>query len=295
MPHDRIRSSASSNLIRRSIGEITRSEYVSGAPEIAIAKEVAGSRRGSQPVPAAVGPLPVSLSVLALIGVVFIASLVGFRAEAAPRELGWTPPLSGLALFAVLTILAENIAVDVFGRGKTSVTVMLILGASFLYGPLGSLTTVLAFAACTRVKMKNPPHRMRFNFGMALFAAEVGTIFFQLIGGGTVDDQPVEVLIFVGAGAGLVYYAINHTLVSLVRSLTEGRNAWQIWSEHYQWLWPHYIVLGTLSAVVALGYRYLGAYGLIALASLVAMMRLAIKQYVARTAIYVSELERMTA
>jgi diguanylate cyclase (GGDEF)-like protein/putative nucleotidyltransferase with HDIG domain len=295
VPHDRLRASAPSNPIRRFIGEITRSEYVSGAPEIVVGKDPAGPHVGQQRVPSVVGPLPVSLSVLALIGVVFVAGLVGFRAEATPLDLGWTPPLSGLILFTVLTVLAENIAVDVFGRGKTSVTVMLILGAGFLYGPLGSLATVLAFAACTRLKTNNPPHRMLFNFGMALLAAEASTVCFQTIAGGTVVGQSVEVLILAGAGAGFVYYATNHALVSLVRSLTEGRTPWQIWSEHYQWLWPHYVVLGALSAVVALGYRYLGGFGLIALASPVAMMHLAIKQYVSRTAVYVSELERVTA
>jgi hypothetical protein len=129
---------------------------------------------------------------------------------------------------------------------------------------------------------------------MALVAAEAATVFFQVFSGGTVDQQPVEVVICAAAGAGLVYYVVNHALLSIVRGLTEQRPPFQIWLHSYQWLWPHYVVLGSLSAVVALGYRYLGAFGLIALASPVAMMHLAIKQYVARTAIYVSELERMT-
>jgi diguanylate cyclase (GGDEF)-like protein len=294
MPQTRVRTSPT-NRIRRFIGEATRSAYVTGAPEVAVARDPS-SDGASAPRPGLnVGPFPISLSVLALIAAVFVASLVGFRAEAQPPDVGWSPPLTGLALFAALTVLSENISVDVFGREKTSVMVMLVLAASFLYGPLGSLVTVLTFAVCTKIKSHGPPHRMLFNFGMALVSAEAGTVFFQTFSRGTVDAQPVEVLIFAAAGAGLVYYLVNHSLLSIVRGLTEQRPPFQIWLHNYQWLWPHYIVLGGLAVVVALSYRYLGAFGLIALALPVAMMHLAIKQYVARTAIYVSELERMTA
>jgi diguanylate cyclase (GGDEF)-like protein len=294
MPQTRVRTSPK-NRIRRFIGEATRSAYVTGAPEAAAAREPSGDGSSTPRPGPNIGPFPISLSVLALIAAVFVASLVGFRAEAQPPDVGWSPPLTGLALFAALTVLSENISVDVFGRGKTSVTVMLVLAASFLYGPLGSLATVLTFAICTKIKSHGPPHRLLFNFGMALVAAEAGTVFFQTFSRGTVDEQPVEVVIFAAAGAGLVYYLVNHALLSIIRGLTEQRPPFQIWLHNYQWLWPHYIVLGGLAAVVALGYRYLGAFGLIALASPVAMMHVAIKQYVLRTAMYVSELERMTA
>src|SRR5262249_45685463 len=169
-----------------------------------------------------------------LIAAVFVASLLAFRAETQPREVGWTPPLIGLALFAALTVLSENISVDVFGRGKASVAVMLVLAASFLYGPLGSLVTVMTFAVCTKLKSNVPPHRMLFNFGMALVAAEAAMVFFQTFSGGTVDAQPVEVLIFAAAGAGLVYYLANHLLLSIVRGLTERRSPFEIWLHNYQ-------------------------------------------------------------
>jgi HD-GYP domain-containing protein (c-di-GMP phosphodiesterase class II) len=58
-------------------------------------------------------------------------------------------------------------------------------------------------------------------------------------------------------------------------------------------LWPHYIVLGALALIVALGYLHFGPLGVAVLMAPVAMMHLAIKQYMDRTTIYVDELRQL--
>ncbi|MGH2370003.1 MAG: HD-GYP domain-containing protein, partial [Chloroflexota bacterium] len=195
---------------------------------------------------------------------------------------------------AALTVASEQLAVDVGDkRGKVSVTVVPVLAASFLYGEVGSLAAVSAFALWAKLKAHSPLHRMLFNLGNALLAAESATWIFRLLVGRPVAETSFDRMILPAVVAGLVYYTINHVLLCLVRGLAEGRCPFQIWFADYHWLWPHYAVLGALGLIVAMGYVAFGWTGVLALMAPVAAMHLAIKQYRDRTAVYVDELRLM--
>lgn len=199
----------------------------------------------------------------------------------------------GLALFAILVIVAHHLAVDMHRRGKTSVAAVAILGASLLYHELGILVVAVAFAVWAKVQARSPLHRMLFNLGDVMLAAAGARWVFNLLAPGPLGDTAFEQLVVPAAVAGLVYFVINNLLICVARGLTEARPLWEIWRESYQWLWPHYVVLGVLSLVVALGYVTFGWAGVIALTAPVAMMHLAIKQYMDRTTEHVDELQRV--
>lgn len=230
--------------------------------------------------------------------VAFISLVVVLGLLAVVPGLLIGPPLTavswpGLALFAILVIVAHHLAVDMHRRGKTSVAAVAILGASLLYHELGILVVAVAFAVWAKVQARSPLHRMLFNLGDVMLAAAGARWVFNLLAPGPLGDTAFEQLVVPAAVAGLVYFVINNLLICVARGLTEARPLWEIWRESYQWLWPHYVVLGVLSLVVALGYVTFGWAGVIALTAPVAMMHLAIKQYMDRTAEHVDELQRV--
>jgi putative nucleotidyltransferase with HDIG domain len=112
-----------------------------------------------------------------------------------------------------------------------------------------------------------------------------------------VGDRPLiadfTTMIVPAALAGLLYYAINHGLLAVVRSLTEPRRLLAIWQEHYRWLWPHYVAMGVLGLTLAAGHLALGWAGLLAMALPVAMTHLAFKQYLDSARENLSHLQAM--
>ena len=199
-------------------------------------------RAGGRPTP------PAHLA--AFVGAVVVAGLLGLLPEllsaAAPAVVPW----GALAPLAALVLLAEHTAVDLAGRSRTSVAVVPVLGGSFLFGPLGCLATVLAFAVCAKAKARSPVHRMLFNFGNALLAAEAARWTFRLLAPGPLAEATDGRALGASVLAGLAYYA----------------------------------VLGPLGLGAALAYAALGGAGLAALVAPAGLVRLAIGRHARRMA-----------
>lgn len=258
-------------------------KMISPAPPAPHAKETdqrAGWRRTDIP-----------LTVLSFITIVFVAGLVNLFPGILVQDVPWLP----LALFAGLTIGAEMMAVKVSQRMLTSVVVVVVLTAAFLFHELGILVTVFALSVSAAIKVRSRPHRLLFNFGALLLSAEGAHWLFRALVAREFSSEHIAHMILPATCAGLAYYGINHMLLCCVRGLSEKRSPIQIWNSDYRWLAPHYAAFGALALVNALGYLALGPIGVTALMAPVAMMHVAIKQYTDRTTTHVEELRRMNS
>ncbi|TAK24175.1 MAG: diguanylate cyclase [Chloroflexota bacterium] len=223
----------------------------------------------------------------------FIATLlvVGLGITAADIATTSAPiPWGALGLFAILILMAEQYAVDIEGRGKTSITVIPVIGGGLVAGGIGSLVVALTFAGMAKIRAKSPVHRALFNFAVALLSAEAARHAFLWIGGGTIASLPIEQTIVPSLVAGLAYYVVNHAPLMFVLGFIQKRSAWEIWRTNYQWLWPHYLVMGVLGVILGLSYLTFGWFGALAFMAPAAMMHLAIKQYVDRTSANIRQL-----
>ena len=219
-----------------------------------------------------------------------------FAAGLATVGAAWTPidvSVWSLLLLIVLTIVAEQIAVDTGGRARTSVGVVVVLAATFLYGTFGIIATVFALVMSVAIKARSPLNRVMFNLGTVLLSAEGANLVFQWFSRHEFTADNFAFLLPAAMLAGLSYYAINHLLLCAIRGLHEGRSIIAVWINEYRWLWPHYLVLGALALVVAFGNILLGTFGVLALMAPVGMMHLTIKQYMERTTAHLGELQRM--
>jgi diguanylate cyclase (GGDEF)-like protein/putative nucleotidyltransferase with HDIG domain len=274
------------------IDQVTRSS-ITGEAEMTSAATIAPKTateehaKGQSQVPQAAKPSP---QMLAFIAIIVVVGLVGLWLGLPFASMPWL----SVILFAGLAILAELLAVDVSNRSKISVSTIVILATAFLYGGIGILVATLPAAISMKIKASSPLHRMLFNFGTVLLSALCANWVFKTLVGSLFNKVSIDWKILTAVLAGLTFYAINHLLLCSVRGLSEGRKPWHIWHAEYRWLWPHYAVFGALALTIALVYDTFGPTSVIALMAPVAIMHLAIKQYMDHTRGYVSELRRMT-
>jgi diguanylate cyclase (GGDEF)-like protein/putative nucleotidyltransferase with HDIG domain len=238
-------------------------------------------------------PPPPLSSVNALVATIMLGALLILLALFVQDSHGLAPNWVGLLLFALLIVPAEQMAVEVDRRGKTSVTAAVLLGATFLEHGLGILIAALTFAVWAKLRAKSPFCRMAFNFGTSVLSAVGAHAVMTLLIPAPIGTVPFAWLVLPAAAAGLVYYIINHALLCLVRGLAEACSPWQLWQEHYRWLWPYYLIFGVLGVLLSAGFQVFGPVGLVALTLPIAAMQLSVRQYLHRARRHVAELQGM--
>ncbi len=260
-------------------------DLVASVYEEPVPEEEAATSASSRP-----KPTPIMLVVIGSIVVLGLGSTLAIARLNLPRA---HHPWIGLALFAALVLFAHRYAADIDGRGTTSVSVVPQIGAALLFNAPGIAVAAAIFALVAMFKAHSPIHRMLFNFGCMLLAEGAALICFRVMVHGPLSETSYVRMLAPGLLAGLTFYLVNHLLICLIRSMAERRKALDIWSEDYRWLCPHYLMAGLLGTTLGITYEVLGVLVTIVMASPVALMHLAITQFIQRTTGYVNELRRL--
>jgi hypothetical protein len=199
--------------------------------------------------------------------------------------------LVGLVLLTVLSAISDRLSILVYSDSKVSVSFICLFAIAVLYGPAG----VAVAAPLTALALHFPRNvislRFLFNAGSAILSNGLAAVvLWAMIDHNNIEASPKVVVAALAAAA--VTYGVNSFLVTSIASISSGQSGWAIWQEKFQWLFPHYVVFGLLGVALALAYHALGVTGLLAFMSPPFMMRLAIKQYVDKTARHVAILKR---
>jgi diguanylate cyclase (GGDEF)-like protein/putative nucleotidyltransferase with HDIG domain len=197
--------------------------------------------------------------------------------------------LSQLELFIPLvasTVILDLIRIDVFERAKISPASVASIALAILFGPLGPLTSEAAIATLRAAK-RVPTVKWTWDFGaLSLSGASAAAAYSLVPEAGTVA------LIAGGIAAGLAYYLVNMTLLSVVMGLSDGRGPLVQWKEGLAWLAPHFAAFGAIAALFVLSEERLGEWALVVFGLPIAMLWIAQKQYVDRSRTSVEELRR---
>lgn len=198
--------------------------------------------------------------------------------------------LAGLILLGILATLFERFGIHVYGSTTISVGMVATFAIAVLYGPAGAAVVPPFVALAAEVFGPSPWHRRIFDMGTYTVASvATALVFVGLVGSEPrVDGWLVPTALL----AALANYGINSYLVALAVGLTTDQRWWTVWKEKFQWLFPHYLVFGLLGLALAAAYRALGIAGVLAFVAPPLMMRLAVRQYILRTARHVDELKR---
>jgi len=124
-----------------------------------------------------------------------------------------------------------------------------------------------------------------FNFGALGLSGAAAAAVLSFPG-----SSEGALLVGAGAVAGLVYYAVNASLVAGVWALDEGVAPLAAWRERFAWCWPHHAVFGALAGTFLVAYHEVGSLAFALVGLPVAMLWLAQKQYLDHTRTNVAEL-----
>jgi diguanylate cyclase (GGDEF)-like protein/putative nucleotidyltransferase with HDIG domain len=238
----------------RLVAVADNADRVVALPPAADTRPAEERRAQSHPRPHAVqGPRFLSLSkrLGALVGVV---SLFGVSGGVMGVLFGTTTDIIGLLAIVALVGVGQALAIAT-DEGSISVSAVGALAGAALFGPRAALALAVTMSVVDWSAQRLWTHQVLFNVGAitlaGLGAAGVFGIADALALTGNADHA---VTIVLGIAAGLVYFLINMSLVSLALAM-EGHERWhRVFRERFAWLWLHYIVYGFVAGVMAVAY-----------------------------------------
>jgi hypothetical protein len=222
---------------------------------------------------------------------------IAFVSAAGVALIGWYAPrfdssdILGLVLLTLLAVIADRLAVTIYGETRLSVSFIPIFAVGVLYGPAGVAIAGPIAAVAVHIPRRSLGLLLPFNIGNVTIAITLGAVTFEAMAG-LARDEIRPVMLPAALTAAAVAYVVNAFLVSNWVSLSTGRSPLEVWLEKGRWLFPHYVVFGLLGLALAVAYRALGVTGLLAFVAPPIMMQLSIKQYVERTTETVTALRR---
>ncbi len=194
-------------------------------------------------------------------------------------------PVLLFGLVAAVLIL-DQARLDVFERANISPACAPSIALAYFFGPLGPLAAE-ACIVLARVVRRDQLVKWVYDFGALTLAGTGAAIVYGLI---PVDTGAA--VLGVSAIAGLAYYAVDVSLLSLALGLSQGKSPVKVWREGLAWLWPHFIAFGVLAGTLVITIDRLHAYAIGVFGIPFAMLWVAQKQYLDRSRSSVTELRR---
>jgi putative nucleotidyltransferase with HDIG domain len=188
-----------------------------------------------------------------------------------------------------LLLVSEATRQYVHSEVSTSTECVPVIAAGVLAGPLAVpimhvLVTVGADVARGRLRVATA-----FNVAV-LTLAGLSAVGVLAVAQDTQRLNDEWGFLAAGLVAGLVYYAVNATLISTAESIFEGRPAREIYRERFAWLPPHYGFYGVLAAGLVLADWAMGTLGIALFAMPTITMTMAVGQYLRKTGQLVEDL-----
>lgn len=214
-----------------------------------------------------------------LTAVVLASLVVGLL----PEGTGWA-----LLVFPAMAVLAEVVGADVYSTSTVSLSAVPVLAAAAAGEPRAALLAALAAGITTTIR--SGTHRVEqhlFNPCALVLCAGIAAVITAPVVGAALPWQ-----VLAGLLAGLAYFAVDNGLVALAVGLDQDRSPRQVMREDLSWLMPSFAAYGLLGALLASAWTTAHGWGIVAFLVPPALLRLAQKQYLARTEDAVRELRR---
>lgn len=231
---------------------------------------------------------------------IFVAGVAVIAAVAFALGVpGMVPPdaagVTGLLIFVALTIAAELLSLDIYGReASVSLSGAPFVAGVLLFGPVGALVLGGALAASAMVKNRSPVNRFVFNSSIHLLAGLACLGAARTVGFDPGLTGPwLELALSVVSA--LFLYVVTTGLLSVAIGLSARKNGWHAWCENFRWLAPYYVALGVLAYALLFGYTKAGPAGLVIAVVPAIIVRIGQKQYMARTKSLVTRLEEVVS
>jgi diguanylate cyclase (GGDEF)-like protein/putative nucleotidyltransferase with HDIG domain len=250
-------------------------EHVVPLPRVPEAMPTVDRRDQPNPKPVQ-GPRFLALS--ARLGLMVAAvSAAGFAAGVLGLVYGTTTDVVGLLTIVALVGIGQAVALtvsDEIGGSSISLSAVGAIAGAALFGPRAGLALAITIAIVDWSAQRIWTHQVLFNIGALTLASLSAAGVFAGAGLFELTGTPDKVAtIGAGVAAGLAYFLVNMSLVSLALAM-EGHERWlAVFRERFAWLWLHYLVYGFVAGVMAVAYGTAGLWGLAVFAVPLLLMR----------------------
>ncbi len=186
---------------------------------------------------------------------------------------------AALLLFPLLALVAELVGTDLYGTSTVSLSAVPVLAAASAGQPRAALLAAIVAGVTTTVRSRTQRlEQFAFNPSALVLCATLACLLTAPF-----VTAPVPLVVAAGLLAGLVYFAVDNTLVALAVSLDTQRPARQVLREDFSWLLPSFVAYGALAALLGLAWSQTGPWGVLAFLVPPALLRRAQQEYVERT------------
>lgn len=168
----------------------------------------------------------VTLTVLAALLSVAVASFY----YPLPRDTRW---LLTFGILLLLALIGAALSVRVTSSGSTtSINFLLHLGAIPLLGPLGAILLAGLSMLIADVFIRDrPPVKITFNSSQAIISAAIASLFYiSFAPPPSLDSIDIAASILPFLGAGLLYFAVNSSLVTYIIAADTNKPFSEVWN-----------------------------------------------------------------
>jgi hypothetical protein len=214
------------------------------------------------------------------LGALTVAVFSAAASVSAAAAFAWNEEdLLLLGALAMLVIVSEALDFGAFKSSRISVSVALIFAGGVFAGLPGAAAIAAITAVTDALIHPRPVIKSVFNIGTLILTAGLFCGVLQAFSGlhGSTDYVAMIGPAMLAAACAFV---VNSGLVTAAIALDNRLAAFAIWRENFAWMTPHYIFMGQISVVIALAYDRWEITGLMMSVIPLAMLWLAMKQYV---------------
>lgn len=230
------------------------------------------------------------LLVAGLIGAVALAA--GGAAAVSLLTTSWPrTSWADIAIFCVIAIAAETMAIDIYAR-ETSVSTAAapLAAAAMLFGPVAALAVSAAVGVSAAVRHRSAPSHLGFNVATDVLAA-LATAWLARACLSTFGAT-VWIYLLASVGGVVAMFLITTGLVATAFGVSSGRRVLPVWKEKFGWLVPYYLGLAMITFAVVICFNYVGWVGAAAVVAPLLFLRYGQQQYVSKTKNLVQALQR---
>ena len=207
----------------------------------------------------------------------------------------WPFDWFGLGLLAVMVLLTEWLAIEIYARDTSiSTSAAPLLAGALLFGPPAVLVLSVVQAGAILIKHRSDVNRFVFNAGNQIIAGLLCYGLSRLLGWPFVGRPFLWQMAVTLVCAALVYFGTTGLVAGAI-DLSSGQPYRQVWVERFRWLWPYYLALGVVAYTFVFSYLNAGLVGVVIVLVPLLMLRFSQAQYLDHTKQSVTQLREGNA
>ncbi|MDX6285379.1 MAG: hypothetical protein QOG53_864 [Frankiales bacterium] len=215
---------------------------------------------------------------------------------AAPAAVWLSPGLSwAILVFPLLALAAELSGESVYGSSFVSLSAIPILAAAAAGQPAAAVLAAVVSGLAGSLSRHRRLEQVVFNTATFALSAAIASLVRGLLiaDNSGFHSRELPLLAVVMELATIAYWLVDNGLVAIVVARDEGRSPWRVLRDDLAWLLPHYAVFGVMSTLLGAAWEAYAVFGLATFLLPAVLVRVAQRQYIARTASNVAELRRL--